>query len=396
MNVMHQIAAVTLLNLRNLPQRSGSSLVIVIGITGVVAVLISVLALSTGFRRTIDNSARADRAIVLSRGAESEGGSGLPRAAVAILLDAPGIRRNADGRPVASAETLIVAPVARKSDGTDAYVTLRGTGPLASELRPEVRLVAGRMFQPAVRELIVGRAAQSRFAGVAIGDRITLRGGEWSVVGVFESGGNSHESGMLADAETVLSAYQARNFASVTVQLASPESFDRFKDALTTNPSLEVEVKREPDYVATVSRPLHRILDLVAYSIGGIMAVGALFGALNTLYSAVSARSREIATLRAIGFGSSAIVTSVFIEALLLTLLGAGIGAAIAYVLFNGHAISTIGGTLGGSQLVYQLIVTRELIFLGIALAVLLGFLGGLFPAIRAARLPIAAALRAN
>jgi putative ABC transport system permease protein len=395
MNVMRQVVAVSLMNLRNLPQRLGSSLVIVIGITGVVAVLISVLALSTGFRRTIENSARADRAIVLSRGAESEAGSNLPRAAVAILIDAPGIRRNAAGRPVASAETLIIAPVAKKSDGTDAYVTLRGVGPLAAQLRPEVRLIAGRMFQPAVRELIVGRAAQSRFAGLEISDRITLRGGEWTVVGVFESGGNSHESGMLADAETVLAAYQARGFASVTVQLAGLENFTRFKDALTTNPSLEVEVRREADYVATVSKPLHRLLNFVAYSIGGIMAVGALFGALNTLYSAVSSRSREIATLRAIGFGASAIATSVLMEALLLTFLGAGIGAALAYMLFNGHAISTIGGTIGGSQLVYELTVTRELIFLGIALAVLLGFLGGLFPAIRAARLPIAAALRA-
>jgi putative ABC transport system permease protein len=394
MRTLRQIVAVCGLNFRNLPERAGSSFVIVIGITGVVAVLISVLALSTGFRRTISSSAREDRVIVLSQGAEAEGASTLPRATIATILDAPGIRRDAEGRPIGSAETLIIAPVARKSDGLDAYVTLRGVGPRAEELRSEIRIVAGRWFQPAVRELIVGRAAQSRFAGLEVGSHITLRGGEWTVVGVFESGGNSHESGLLADAETVLAAYKLNFFASATVKLASPGSFGEFKDALTTNPTLNVDVKRESEYVATVSQPLHRLIDLIAYTIGGIMAVGALFAALNTMYSAVSARANEIATLRALGFGSGAVVASVLTEALALAFTGALLGAALAYVLFNGHTINTLGGTAGGSQLVYQLTVTPWLVFLGVALAIVLGFLGGLFPAIRVARLPIAAALK--
>jgi putative ABC transport system permease protein len=386
--------AVSFLNLRNLPCRLGSSFVIVIGITGVVAVLISVLALATGFRRTIENSASSDRAIVLTRGADSEASSSLPRSAIALLYDAPGIRKNTAGRPVASAETLIIAPVARKSDGADAFVMLRGIGPLAGELRPEIKLIAGRMFRPAVHELIVGRAARGRFAGLEVGNRITLRGGDWTVVGAFESGGSSHESGMLADAETVLSAYQIRTFTSVTVRLASPESFDQFKDAVMANPSLKVVVQREPEYLAAASKPLHRILRFVAYSIGSIMAIGALFGALNTLYSAVSSRSQEIATLRAIGFGSGAVAVSVFVEALLLSLLGAGIGVAIACIFFNGQVVSTIGDTWYNSQLVYSLQVTRGLVWLGIGTAVLLAFLGALFPAVRAARLPIAAGLQ--
>jgi putative ABC transport system permease protein len=396
MRTLRQIVAVCGLNFRNLPERAGSSFVIVIGITGVVAVLISVLALSTGFRRTIGNSAREDRVIVLSEGAESEGASTLPRSAIATILDAPGIGKNAEGRAIGSAETLIIAPVARKSDGLDAYVTLRGVGPRAAELRSEIRIVAGRWFQPAVREVIVGRAAQSRFAGLDIGNRITLRGGEWTVVGTFESDGNSHESGLLADAETVLAAYKLNYFASATVRLASTDSYTQLKDALTANPTLNVQVKRELEYVATVSQPLHRLIDLVAYTIGGIMAVGALFAALNTMYSAVSARTNEIATLRALGFGSGAVVASVLTEALALATTGAVFGAALAYLLFNGHTINTIGGTAGGSQLIYQLTVTPWLVFLGMSLAILLGFLGGLFPAIRVARMPIAAALRAG
>ncbi|MFL6576851.1 MAG: ABC transporter permease [Povalibacter sp.] len=391
---MRQTFAVTILNLRNLPQRWGSSFVIVIGITGVVAVLLTVSAVASGFRRTIDNSASEDRAIVLSRGAESEAGSGIARDAVSTIMDSPGIARARSGRPLASAELLITAPIARKSDGKDAYVTLRGIGPLGLELRPEIRIVAGRMFAPAVHELIAGRAAQDRFSGLSIGDRVLLRGGEWTVVGMFESAGNSHESGLLADSETVLAAYQQQAFASVTVKLVSAGGYKVFKDALTSNPTLEVDVRREAEYIATVSKGWHRLLNMIAYTIGGIMAVGALFGALNTMYSAVSARAVEIATLRALGFSSASVVSSVFIEALLLALLGAVMGASIAYSLFNGHAISTIGGTAQGSQLIYQLAITPQAIGGAILLALLIGFMGGLLPAIRAARMPIAAALR--
>lgn len=394
MSDLRQMSAVSLLNLRNLSCRLGSSFVIVIGITGVVAVLISVLALATGFRRTIENSARSDRAIVLANGATTEASSSLPRSAIPLLFDAPGIRQTPEGRPIASAETLIIAPVARKSDGADAFVMLRGVGPLGAALRPEVKLIAGRMFHPAVHELIVGNAARGRFAGLEVGNRIILRGGDWTVTGVFESGGSSLESGLLADAETVLSAYQIRTFTSVTVRLASPESLDQFKAAVTANPALRVLVQSEPEYLAALSAPLHRILRFVAYAIGSIMAIGALFSALNTLYSAVSSRSREIATLRAIGFGSDAVAVSVFIEALLLSLLGAGIGVAIAFIFFNGQVVSTIGDTSYNSQLVYPLQVTREVVWLAIGLAVLLALLGGLFPAVRAARMPIATGLR--
>jgi putative ABC transport system permease protein len=393
---MRQVIAITLLNLRNLPQRLGSSLVTVIGITGVVAVLLSVMALATGFRQAVENSSSAERAIILSRGSEVEAGSGLSRAAVNTLMDAPGISRNAAGKPMASAEVLIIAPVARKSDGLDAYVTLRGVGTQGLALRPEIKLIAGRNFSPAVHELIVGKAAAARFVGLDIGNRILLRGGEWTVVGVFESGGSAHESTLLADAETVLAAYQLKTFNSVTAKVGTPAALDTFKAAISSDPTLELDIQREREYAEKSAKPLRRMLNLLTYSIGGIMAVGALFGALNTMYSAVSSRTVEIATLRAIGFGSMPIVISVLLEALLLVMIGALLGTAIAFAGFNHRAISMIGSFNLPSQLVYQLAVTPASVGVAVGLAVLLGLLGGMLPAARAARISIAAGIRSR
>jgi putative ABC transport system permease protein len=391
---MQSIVAITLLNLRNLPQRLGSSFVIVVGIAAVVAVLLSVMALSTGFRRTMEQGANAERAIVMSRGAEVEAASSISREVANIVMDAPGIRRNDNGQSMASAETLIIAPVARKSDGLDAYVTLRGVGPRGLDLRPEIRIIAGRAFSPAVHELIVGKAAATRFSGLEIGNRIVLRGGEWTVVGLFESNGSSHESTLLADADTVLAAYQMKSFNSVTARLSTPTAFDTFKAALTTNPAVEVDVQREAEYAASLSKPLHRMLNLLAYSIGGIMAIGALFAALNSMYSAASARTTEIATLRALGFDAMAIVISVLIEALLLTLIGALAGTVVVLAAFNGRAINMIGSPTSPSQLVYELAVTPESVGIALALALLLGLIGGLLPAVRATRIPVVAGLR--
>jgi putative ABC transport system permease protein len=273
--------------------------------------------------------------------------------------------------------------------------TLRGVGAEVFALRPEMQLVEGRVFVPAVHEVIVGRAATTRLDGVAIGNQIRLPQGDWTVVGVFESGGDSHESEFLTDADTLISAFsRGDTFSSVTVGLGRPDAFDDFKNALTTNPALSVEVKREPEYFADASRPISRLLTFIAYVIGGIMTLGAVFAALNTMYSAISARAVEIATLRAIGFGASPVVVSVFVEALLLALLGAAIGAWLAWFLFHGSAVSTMTGT-SPSQMTYSLVVTPELIGLGIGCACVIGVLGGLFPAVRAARLPVAMAMRA-
>jgi putative ABC transport system permease protein len=395
MSAVTQAYAVTVMNLRSLPKRLGTSIVIVIGIAAVVAVLISVLAMATGFRAAAAKSGREDRVIVLSDGADAESGSNFPRGATTTILDTPAIRRNAEGKPIASAEVLAFFPLTNRRTGRDTMATLRGIGAQAFELRPEMRLVEGRLFTPAVHEVIVGRAATTRLSGVAVGDEIRLPQGDWTVVGIFESDGDSHESELLTDADTLISAFsRGDTFNSVTVGLEHEGAFDEFKNALTTNPAVSVQVKSEPEYFADASKPIGNLLTFIAYVIGGIMALGAVFAALNTMYSAISARTVEIATLRAIGFGASPVVVSVFVEALLLALLGAAVGATLAWVFFNGSSISTLSGT-SPSQMTYALVVTPGLIVLGVASACLIGVIGGLFPAIRAARLPVATAIRA-
>lgn len=388
-----QIAAVTVNNLRSIPQRAGIAAVIVIGIAVTVAVLVSVLAMAAGFGKTLANTGRADRSLVLRGGSQSELASTLSRDSALTISDAKGVRKGADGKPVVSAEMVAIVSLKQKNTGTKANVTLRGVGLKGFELRPEIKIIAGRNFRPAVRELIVGRAALAQFEGVALGRQLNLHNGDWTVVGVFDSNGDSHESELMADAETVLSAYRRNLFQSMTVMLESTQSFDTFKDQLTTNPTLSVDVQRETDYFAAQSKELSKLLLYIAYVVGGIMAVGAVFGALNTMYSAVSSRSLEIATLRAIGFGALPVVFSVFIESLLLALIGGVIGAAGAWLFFNGNAVNTLGSNF--TQVVFQLTVTPGLALSGIVLACVVGLVGGLFPAIRAARLPIAAALRA-
>lgn len=395
MSFAAEAAAVTAMNLRSLPRRLGTSAVVVIGIAAVVAVLVSVLAMATGFKAAAAKSGRPDRAIVLSNGAAAESGSGVSRGAATTIMDVPSVRRTAEGKPIASADVLAFFPLPDRRTGRDTMATVRGVGAEVFALRPELRLVAGRMFERAVHEVIVGRAATTRLDGVAIGDRIRMPQGEWTVVGMFESAGDSRESELLTDADTLISALnRGDTFSSVTVGLESPERFDDFKDALTTNPTLAVEVKREREYFADTARPIADLLTFIAYVIGGIMALGAVFAALNTMYSAISARTVEIATLRAIGFGASAVVLSVFVEALLLALLGAAIGAGLAWAFFHGTSVSTMTGT-SPSQMTYALVITPGLIALGIGCACLIGVVGGLFPAIRAARLPVATAMRA-
>ncbi len=394
MSLLKQISAVTLMNLRGVPRRLGASLVIVIGIAGVVAVLVSVLAMATGFSRTVAGTGRPDRAIVLRGGSDSELASSMTRAATLTIMDAAGVRKDAAGQPIGSAEAVVIVELPKISGGTGANVTMRGVGPQSGEVRPEIKLIAGRMFKPALHELIVGKAAQPQFRGLGLGDHIAFRDSDWTVVGVFESQGNSHESELLADADTVLSAYRRNLFQSVTVLLDSPESFTIFKDALTSNPTLSVDVKREPDYYAAQSNQLGVILSFVANIVGGIMAIGAIFGALNTMYSAVSARTVEIATLRAIGFGAFPVVISVFAEAVLLAVSGGILGAALAWAFFNGNSVSTLGGNF--TQVVFPLTVSPGLLVLGVIWALAIGVIGGLFPAIRAARMPVAVALRAT
>jgi putative ABC transport system permease protein len=267
MSIRAQISEVTLLNLRTLPQRFGNSLVIVIGIAGVVGVLTAVLAISSGFRQTIAHTGRRNRAIVLTRGALSEAASALSRENLVRIMSAPGVARGADGKPLLSAELVELALLSRKADGSDAFVTLRGIGPEAFAIRREWHLRQGRMFKPGLRELLVGRAAQIQFAGLALGDSVRLSDGDWTVVGVFSSNGDSHESELLADSEAMLSAYRRNSFNSVIALLDSEHSFKSFKGALMASPQLVVDVWREDEYFASLSQPLNRVLRLVAYAL---------------------------------------------------------------------------------------------------------------------------------
>jgi putative ABC transport system permease protein len=392
MSALKQIAAVTAMNLKSVPQRLGASSVIVIGIAGVVGVLVSILALVSGLSQMMSGTERADRAIVVSTGAGYETLSNLTREAIQTIADAPGVQRGADGKPLASADVLSILRLPLKRGGSDGNVSLRGVSESAFAVRPETQVVEGRLFGRTVREVIVGRTLQRQFRDLELGKKFLLRGAEWTVVGVFDSHGDPHDAEMMTGAETLQSAFERNTFQSVSVLLESADSFAQFKAGLDGNPALAVDAMREADYSRQQSRAFSRLLSVVAYLIGGIMAVGAVFGAINALYSAISTRSVEIATLRVLGFGAEAIIVSVFAESLLLAMLGGAAGGCIAWLLFNGHAVSTSGGGL--TQLSVPLAVDLNLVGFGVLWACVIGMIGAAFPAIRAARAPLAAALR--
>ncbi|HEY3655199.1 MAG TPA: ABC transporter permease [Steroidobacteraceae bacterium] len=387
-----QFFAVSLMSLQTLPQRIGASSVIVVGIAGVVAVLVSVLALAAGFRHTLADSGRADRVIILRGGSDAELNSNLTRTDVDTIDSAAGLAKDAAGKALLSTELVTVVNIPKIDTGTDANVTLRGVGLKLGEVRPELKIVSGRMFRPAVRELIAGVGAARQFRGLNVGSVLHLRNADWTVTGTFTSNGDVHESELLADVDTVGSSIERTGYSSAVALLTDPGEFTAFKDALTTDPRLKVDVQREPEYYAAQSKQLTKVINIVGNTVAVIMAIGAMFGALNSMFSAVAARGMEIATLRAIGFGAWPVLLSVVLEALVLSLLGGLIGASLAWVFFNGHSVSTLGGAF--AQVVFQLTVTRQLIVTGIIWACVIGLFGGLFPAVRAARLPVAEALR--
>lgn len=395
MGSLRQIVAMTALNLRGIPLRLGASLVIVIAFAGAVTVLICVLALVSSFMDTVTRTGRSDRAMVLSRGAESESVSSLSRETAATVLDTAGIKHNGDSKLIGSAENVAAVRLTDERTGLDTTVPLRGVSGNPLDLRPEIHLVSGRMFKPGLREMIVGRAAQRRVGGLEIGSRVPPPDGDWTIVGTFESGQDWHESELLADDAAMLAAFHRNSFNAVTVLLESPAAFDGFKAALSSNPSLSVDVVRESDYLATLSAPTTKLLKAVAYTIGLLMCLGAGFAAINAMYTVVTGRAIEIATLRAIGYNAAPVLISVITEAMLLALAGALVGAVVSWYFFNGSAINTVPEKAGtGASINYNLTIGHELILLGILCACGVGLIGGLFPALRAARLPVAAVLR--
>jgi putative ABC transport system permease protein len=390
MNSVAQVFAIVAANVRNIPLRLGSSLVIVIGIAGVVGVLIPVLAMSLAFEATMKSDGRPDRAIVLARSATAEYESNLSREDVRRIMNSPEVRRDAHGESLVSGEVVLTAPVSRKSDHSDVYVTLRGVGENYFAMRPELKLIAGRMYRPGTHELLVGATALAQFEGLGVGDRLRLQEGDWTIVGTYAGSKGSRESEIVTDAETMMSAYKLNAFNTLTVSLDDAASFRSFRESVVRDTKSLVDARTEPDYLASASGGVKDLLHTVAYSIGTIMALGALFSALNSMYTAVAARAAEMATLRAIGFAPEAVAIAVLLEALLLAFVGALIGVGISYAFFDGATMSTLGGAHFDAQLVYSLSITPALVTGVVHLACSLALAGALIPAVRAARSNIA------
>ncbi|MCX6878694.1 MAG: ABC transporter permease [Verrucomicrobia bacterium] len=393
MSELTQMIAVAMFNLRSLPERKAAAFTAAIGIAGVVGVFVGVLAIAQGFRRAMTVSGSPEVAVVLRSGSDSEMTSGLERDATRTIADAPGVARNAAG-PVTSAELFVIINLPKRSTGTDANVPLRGVEPGAFEVRDNLRMEAGRRFETGRNEVIVGVGAARAFAGLEIGKQLKVGQNVWDVVGIFSANGGLAESEIWADTAVLQPAYHRNNsFQSVYVRLTSASAYQDFKDALTTDPKLNVKVSRLSDFYAEQSTAVTKFITTIGVFIASLMALGAMFGALNTMYSAVAGRTREIATLRALGFGRGPVVCSVLVESVLLAIGGGVLGAAAAYLLFDGYRASTINWQTF-SQVTFAFTVTPLLLGQAIAFATLIGLVGGLFPAIRAARLPIAAGLR--
>lgn len=393
LNWLSQVAAVTRFSLQTIPQRRGSAAAALFGIAGVVAVLVGVLSIAQGIARTMQASAASDGAIVLRSGANTEMMSGLGGDDAKIITEAPGIARNADGA-IASPELLVIISLPKRSTDTDANVPLRGISAAGIAERERFEIIAGRPFRRGLDEVIVGVAAAREFAGLDLGASLDVGNAEWPIVGIFRAGGGIAEGEVWTDAAVLQPAYRRGNsYQAVYARLTSAAAYDDFKDALTTDPRLNVEVMREEDYYSGQSSMLRALITGLGTLVASIMGLGALFGALNTMYTTVSARTREIATLRALGFRSSPVVISVLAESLVLAAAGGLLGGVLAYFAFDGITTATLNWQ-SFSQMAFAFQVTPGLLLRGILCAMLIGIVGGLFPAIRAARLPIATALR--
>jgi putative ABC transport system permease protein len=392
-NFIKQTIAVTMLNLRTIPQRLGSSGVAIVGIAGVVIVLVSVLSIAQGFAAAMEASGSPVRALVMRSGADSEMTSGLGGPEVDIIKQAPGLRREGQSA-LASAEMYVIIDIPKISTNTGANVPLRGIEPPGTTVRSEFAIAEGRMFTFGTNEVIAGRGAHVNFKGLNVGDTITSGQSRWQVVGLFETDGSVAETEIWCDVRVLQGVYRRGNsYQSILARLDSSESFNTFRDWLTANPQVNVQVRREEEYYAQQSRALTSLIQTVGYGIAVLMGIGAVFGAILTMYTAVSTRAREIATLRALGFNTTSVVVSVLAESLALAAIGGVIGGVLAYLAFNGYQTSTMNFSTF-SQVAFAFQVTPQLLGMGLFYALAMGLVGGLFPALRAARLPIPSALR--
>jgi putative ABC transport system permease protein len=386
-----QSLAIAWIGLATVPERLGATSVVVVGIAGVVGVLVALQAMAAGFEATLAAAGRDDTVLVLRAGANAELSSALDRPAATLIAQAPGIARDTRDVPIASAEIIVVASVPKRATGTDANLEVRGVGPAVWALRPQVRILSGRRFTPGRRELIVGEGALRQFSGLEIGSRLNLNNQDWRIVGVFASG-DTHASEVWGDAESLMAAYRRNGFQSVAARLTAPTTIAPLRAALAADPRLRVDVETTRAYYSKQSERLTTVIRSIGTGVAVIMALGAVFGALNTMYAAVANRAREIATLRALGFTGVPVVVAVMLETMTLALAGGALGACIPWAAFNGFTVSTLGSNF--SQVVFQFQVTPELMLRGLQWALGIGFVGGLFPALRAATLAVTVALR--
>jgi putative ABC transport system permease protein len=390
-----QTASVAGVGISTLRQRLGSSSVVVIGIAGVVAVLVALLAMSEGYSETLRKTGSEDTAIVLRGGSAAEVSSVLTHDSIVLIEQAPGVAHDKQGKPITSGEIVVAANLPVKGGGPDeeGSVQVRGVGEQAWALRPNAKIIAGRTFRPGMRELVVGQGAQREFVGLQPGHEVKLGTQTWNVVGVFASG-DAYDSEIWGDANVIGDTYRrGSSRTSVFAKLADAKAMDTFKAALAGNPQLQVDVDTTLNYFSKQSETMATVMRRMGLIVGSIMAIGAIFGALNTMFAAVAARAREIATLRAIGFRGVPVVVAVMLETMMLALFGGIVGGLLAWLIFNGWTASTLAaGTTG--QLAFTFRVTPQLLWEGLKWALAIGFVGGLFPALRAARLPVTTALR--
>jgi putative ABC transport system permease protein len=388
------VAIPLIYNVRSVKARWTSAIVAVLGIAGTVGVFVAMLSLARGFRATLVKSGSEGNAIVLRAGAPTEMMGAVTLDSVRIIQDAPGVARDANGNPLVTQEVVGVVPFPLISTGTDANVQVRGVSPNVLQVRTSVKIVAGRMFQSGLAELVVGKNASATYSGLKLGHTVNFGGGRWKVVGIFDAGGSSFDSEVWCDAPVLNQVLKRPDnvFQSVTAHLTSPDAFNTFKDALTKDPRMNVDVTREVDYYAKQSTTMTRLITVLGGLVAAIMAIGAIFGALNTMYSAVAERGREIGTMRALGFGGPSVVTSFLVEALLISFVG-GLVGCVAVLPLNGYATNTMNFQTF-SNLAFAFRITPDLLTEGIIFALVMGVLGGIPPAIRAATRPVAAALR--
>jgi putative ABC transport system permease protein len=383
--------AATRIGIASLPQRWGASSVVVVGIAGVVGVLVAMLAMGEGFQATLNSTGDDTTAIVLRGGSQAETNSVIMRDQVPLLSTLPGVAKDERGRALISPELSQVVNLVSKGDGTDVNAQFRGVGEMAWAVHDKVKITQGRRFNAGLREIVVGKGAQGQFRGLEVGHTLVLGNQDWTVVGVFNSG-DAHDSELWTDAQTLATTYQRSAWQSISVRTEGTPGFEQFKTAVAADPRLKLDVETTRAYYAKQGGGLNKLISVLGTVIGAIMAIGAVFGALNTMYAAVATRAREIATMRAIGFRGVPVVTAIMLETMLLALIGGVLGGLVAWAIFNGYSVSTIGSNF--SQVVFQFKVSPDLLWSGLKWALGIGLVGGLFPALRAARLPITTALR--